>query len=84
MSSKDANADIKVELYLDDKLIETQPAKVLRPDLAGKFGSGKYGFSFKMPAEYKDGKPHTAKVKVAGSDHDIPFLQANPSFVCSV
>ena len=80
--SKISQAELKVELYIDDKLIDTAPATTLRPDLTS-WGSGRYGFSFKMPAAYKDGLPHTAKVKVAGSNFEVPFYQTAPGFACS-
>jgi hypothetical protein len=85
MTSADPEADIKVELYIDDKLAETLPAQNLRPDLANKFGTGRYGFSFKIPATYKDKRPHLVNVKVAGSDHSVPFYQGvSSSFECKL
>jgi hypothetical protein len=74
-------AETKVELYIDDKLIGTVPAATLRPDLTS-WSSGLHGFRFKIPAAYKDGKPHTAKVKVAGSNYEVPFYQSSPGFEC--
>lgn len=71
MKTADPEADIKVELYIDDKLAETVPAKNLRPDLNA--GTGRYGFSFKLPAAYKDDWPHKADVRVAGSEYRVPF-----------
>lgn len=68
-------ADIKVELYIDDKLAETLPAQNLRPDLANKVGTGRYGFSFKIPSAYKDERPHLVNVKVDGSEYVVSFLQ---------
>jgi hypothetical protein len=81
IDSKNPKADTKVEVYIDDKLVSTIPAKTLRPDLT-KWSSGLHGFSFKIPASYKDGKPHRFKVKVAGSDYVVPFYQALPDFEC--
>ena len=79
--AKNSQAETKVELYIDDKLISSAPATTLRPDLTS-WGTGRHGFSFKMPAAYKDGMPHTAKIKVAGSDFEVPFYQAAPGFLC--
>ena len=81
INGKDSSAEIKVELYIDDKLIETLPATSLRPDLTS-WGNGLHGFAFKTPAAAKDGKPHTIKVKVAGSDYQVPFFQHTPTLEC--
>ena len=80
----DPKAEIKVELYVDDKLVETIPARTLRPDLKSKnIGSGEYGFSFKIPSSYKDGNVHRANVKVAGSDYTVPNSQGvYQAFTC--
>ena len=78
---KNAQTETKVEFYIDDKLIDSAPATKLRPDLTS-WGTGRYGFSFKMPAAYKDGKPHTARIKVVGSDFVVPFISALPAFQC--
>jgi hypothetical protein len=80
--NKTSQAETKVELYIDDKLIDTAPATTLRPDLTS-WGTGRYGFSFKMPAAYKDGAPHTVRIKVAGTDFAVPFYQTAPGFVCT-
>jgi hypothetical protein len=64
--------DINVALYIDDKLIETVPAKTLRPDVkAQNHGTGEYGYSFKIPANFKDEVPHTVSVKTVGSDYTL-------------
>lgn len=75
MHSTDPEADIKVELYVDGELVEAMPARTLRPDLSSKVGTGRYGFGFKIPPAYKDGRPHLASVKVAGSDYAVPFFE---------
>ena len=74
---------VKVELYVDDKLIETLAAETPRPDLVNKLGTGRYGFSFTVPFAYKDAKPHSPSVRVAGSDFFVPFFAVVwPSFEC--
>ena len=79
----DPEADLKVELYIDDKLVETQPARLVRPDLTGKLGTGRYGFSFTVPFAYQDAKPHSPSVRVVGSDFFVPFFAVVwPSFEC--
>lgn len=80
-SNTDATANVRVELYIDDKLIETQPATTLRKDLTS-WGTGLHGFTFKIPASYKDGKPHQTKVKVAGANHEVPFIQNASGIQC--
>jgi len=75
MSPADPGAEIKVSLYIDDQLVETQSANTLRPDLVGRVGTGRYGFTFKLPSVYRDSKTHTGMVKVADSDYFVPFLE---------
>ncbi|MGB9179724.1 MAG: hypothetical protein WCB68_10815 [Pyrinomonadaceae bacterium] len=75
-NSADPKADIKVSLYIDDKMVETIPAKTMRPDLKTQnIGTGEYGFSFKIPASYKDGQSHTVSVKTASGDYTLPAVQ---------
>jgi hypothetical protein len=72
----DPNAAIRVELYVDGKLADTQPARNPRPDLkSSNLGTGNYGFAIKIPASYKDGNQHTVSAKVAGSDYTLPVSQ---------
>lgn len=72
----------KVELYIDGKLVDTMQAKNLRSDLTS-WGSGQYGFSFKIPAAYKDDKPHVVDVKVFSTNYSVPFFQpTSPNIQC--
>jgi ABC-type transport system substrate-binding protein len=80
-NAKAPDAETKVALYIDDKLVETLPAATLRQDLTS-WGSGLHGFAFKIPAANKDGKPHGIKVKVVGPDFVLPFHLKTPSFTC--
>lgn len=73
LKKADPAGDTRVELYLDDKLIETAPARELRKDLTA-WGSGRYGFRFQIPAAYKDAKPHRVNVRIAGTSHTLPLL----------
>jgi hypothetical protein len=75
MKTADPNASVKVELYIDDKLVDTLPAHNLRPDLRGKGGTGRYGFSFEIPAAYKDERSHRADVKILGSENQVRFFE---------
>jgi len=83
MNSAKPEEGLKVELYVDDKLIETLPAQTVRQDLTNKVGTGRYGFSFKIPASYKDEKQHEIHVKVVGENYTVPFFEGVFSnFVC--
>ena len=81
IDSKNAAAQLNVEFYVDDKLIDTAPATSLRPDLTS-WGNGLHGFSFKIPAAYKDGKPHSTRINVAGTDYKVPFFQNASGLQC--
>jgi hypothetical protein len=82
ISGKDSTIPVKVEFYIDGKLIESATATSLRQDLTS-WGTGRHGFTFKIPAAYKDGNPHTCKVKVAGADYEVPFIQNASGIQCS-
>jgi hypothetical protein len=80
--SANPNEDIKVDIYVDGKLVTTVPAKNQRPDLKTS-GTGNYGFALHIPPEFKDGKPHTVGAKVAGSNYDIKLWEKiQPTFTC--
>ncbi|GAC1535395.1 MAG: hypothetical protein NVS2B7_04370 [Herpetosiphon sp.] len=67
-----ADAPIKVEIYADDALISTHRADRLR--LVGTENyPGLWGFSYHIPARLRDGKPHTFKVKFAGTDKQLEY-----------
>lgn len=75
--------DINVALYVDDKLIETVPAKTLRPDVkARNHGTGKYGYSFTIPSKFKDGVPHKVNAKTVGSDYTLINIPNMSPFQC--
>lgn len=72
-NSADPKADIKVSLYIDDKLVETVPAKTMRADLKSQnIGTGEYAFAFNIPSTFRDDKPHTVSVKTAGGEYTLP------------
>jgi hypothetical protein len=66
------NAVVSVDIYDGTTLLATVPANVPRPDLlnAGK-GNGAHGFSYAVPPRLKDGKPHSIRVKVSGTNNDL-------------
>lgn len=69
------NTVISVTILDGANVIATLPAGDFRQDLlnAGK-GNGKHAFSFPIPANLKDGRPHQLTARVAGSN----FLLKNP------
>jgi hypothetical protein len=66
------NDALDVELYDGDRLLATIPAYTFRPDLAlaGK-GDGRHAFCIHVPGRLKDAKPHSIRVKIAGSDFEL-------------
>ena len=82
-NSASPNEDIKVDISVDNKLIGTIPAKNPRPDLQSGPGTANYGFVMLIPAELKDGNPHTASAKVSGSGYEIKVWEKiQPTFTC--
>lgn len=83
-NSANPTARIKVELYIDDQFADTQPARNPRPDLsAGNLGTGNYGFVFKIPPSFMDGKAHAVRVIVAGSNYTLKIYErAQSTFNC--
>jgi hypothetical protein len=64
---------IKVDLFDGDKKLATIVANEFRQDLVdNKIGDGKHAFSYTtIPDRLKDGKTHTIRVRVSGTDHDL-------------
>ena len=65
------DARLQVDLYDGGAKFQTVPADLLREDLRGKKGDGKYGFSIPTPAALKDGKTHTVKAVIAGTSIEL-------------
>lgn len=65
---KQPSTPVQVDLYDGDTLLATVTADQPRPDLAaaGK-GSGKFGFVYTVPEKLKDGKPHTIRMTISGT-----------------
>jgi hypothetical protein len=73
---------LKVDIYDGDRLIETVAADTFRPDVY-EAGYGAYfsGYNLPTPPELKDGRPHSIRVKFAGTNVD---LRATPkSLTCA-
>ena len=71
---------VNIDIYDGDTLLNTVPADCLRLDLflAGK-RNGRQAFFIKVPSWMKDGKPHSIRVRVAGTDRD---LSGSPKTIC--
>ena len=75
--------DIKVALYIDDELIDTVPAKTLRPDVkAQNHGTGQYGYSFTIPSKFKDGVPHKVNAKTVAGEYTLLNIPNVSPFQC--
>jgi hypothetical protein len=59
-------------------------ADQFRKDLSDAgVGTGRYGFLYAIPADIKDGKPHSIKVRVEKSSYELEFYKtAQPSITC--
>jgi hypothetical protein len=66
------DAVVQVDIYDGSALMATIAADKFRQDLLdGGVGTGKYGFTFRMPATVRDGKAHVIRIRVHGSDTDL-------------
>jgi hypothetical protein len=61
------DARLKIDLYDGGTKLQTVSADLLREDLRGKKGDGRYGFSVPTPAALRDGKPHSITAVLAGT-----------------
>ena len=66
------NDPVKVEILSDNASLGTVVADLFRQDLldAGK-GNGRHSFNYTLPAQVRDGKPHTIRARIAGTDMDL-------------
>jgi hypothetical protein len=63
---------ISVDIYDGDQLIRTVLADKFSEPLARKgIGNGKHAFVFHYPPEMHDGKEHTIRVRISGSNIDL-------------
>jgi hypothetical protein len=70
--SKRPDSPIKVDIFDGDAKVATVTADEFREDLLkAKIGNGKHGFGYPTPARLKDGKSHTIRVTVAGTDKEL-------------
>ena len=63
---------IKVDIIDGDKKLTTVLADEFRQDLLdAKAGNGKHAFNYPTPESLKDGKPHTIRAKITGTDKEL-------------
>ena len=62
----------KVDIYDGETLLATVPANKFRQNLLDSgIGSGQHAFVYSTPAELKDGKAHTIRVTISGTDVEL-------------
>lgn len=72
--SRRPNEPVKVEIYDGNTLLATVTADAFRQDLLdARKGSGAHAFTYPLPAQLRDGKPHTLRAKIAGTDVDLIY-----------
>jgi hypothetical protein len=77
---------INIDILVDNKLAGTTATNLPRPDLKDLTGSPNpnYGFSWAIPPELKDSKPHVVSAKISGGTQEVQvWEQIKPSFTCS-
>jgi hypothetical protein len=63
---------VRVEIYDGEALAATVVAGEFRQDLLDqKLGNGKHGFSGRTPGHFLDGKPHTLRLVLAGTEVEL-------------
>lgn len=80
-NSAHPNVAVKVDVYVDEKLVATVTAGGFRADLrdAGK-GKGYHAFVCMLPEQLADGRPHIVTVRIAGTD--ITLSNTQRTIVC--
>lgn len=71
-NQNDPDTPLTIELYDGNTLLATVKANELRENLvsAGK-GNGKYAYTYIIPPNLKDGKPHSIRAKIAGTEFEL-------------
>lgn len=79
------DAPLTVELYDGNRLLKTLVADQPRPDLVdGGKGNGKHVFHEAAPKEFKDGKPHSVRVVIKGTTHELkPSAGTTATVTCA-
>jgi hypothetical protein len=66
------DSPVEVDIFDGDKKLATVVADVFREDLLKeKIGNGKHGFTYPTPGSLKDGKTHTIRARIAGTDTEL-------------
>jgi membrane protein involved in D-alanine export len=66
------NESINVDIYADDRLIATVRADGFRQGLKDSgMGNGKHAFNYPLPANLKDGRVHSIRVRFSGTSIDL-------------
>jgi len=67
------NGHVQVEIRADGTVLDRIGAVQFRRDLLeGGFGSGDYMFRYPTPLELKDGKAHTIRAMIVGTNLELP------------
>ncbi len=68
----DPEETVKVDLFDGETLLETVAADEFRQDLLNRgVGDGRHKFSFPTPDSLKDGKPHTIRAVISGTELEL-------------
>jgi subtilisin len=66
------NTSIRVKIFDGEKLLQTVTANLLRPDVGSVLkDNGLHGFNLATPAVFKDGKPHTVRLRYEDSNTSL-------------
>jgi hypothetical protein len=66
--SNDGEGTIVVAIYVDGNFLVVVPAQEVYPGI----GTGYHGFKFAVPANLKNGQPHSIQVKFSGTSTSLP------------
>jgi hypothetical protein len=71
--SRKPDTPIEVDIFDGDKKLTTIRADVFREDLVKEdhIGNGKHAFNYATPQSLKDGKSHTIRVRITGTDKEL-------------
>jgi hypothetical protein len=70
--SSKPDSPVEVDIFDGDKKLTTVPAGEFREDLLKEnIGNGKHAFTYVPPDSLKDGKPHSIRARIAGTDTEL-------------
>lgn len=82
-NSANSSEKIDVDILIDNKVIGTTPADILRLDLQKMSPTPNFAFRLTIPQELKDGKRHSVGARVSGGNHELPVWEKiEASFTC--